>query len=103
MEFRLVSGLGSSQPKSDMGETIYLKIACPTCTGHIEFPAEMRGQIINCPHCSLSMALDLRSGPSETPPPGNLYQRLRALNNVNSPPVPINLPEGFRPQSEGLA
>jgi len=86
-----------------MGEPIYLKIACPTCTGHIEFPAEMRGQIINCPHCSLSMALVLPGGPSEASPPGNLYQRLRALNAVNSKPVPINLPEGFMPQTDGPA
>jgi sarcosine oxidase delta subunit len=36
-----------------------LKIACPSCAGHVEFPAEMRGQIINCPHCDLSVLLEL--------------------------------------------
>jgi hypothetical protein len=41
-----------------------LKIACPNCSGHVEFPAEMQGQIINCPHCSLSMPLELRGGSS---------------------------------------
>lgn len=33
------------------------KIACHACGGHIEFPDTLSGQIINCPHCSLSVAL----------------------------------------------
>jgi hypothetical protein len=50
-----------------------LKIACPSCAGHVEFPAEMRGQIINCPHCGLSVVLELPGAPARplappTPP-----------------------------------
>lgn len=36
-----------------------LKIACPSCGGHIEFPVDMHGQVIPCPHCSLSVALQV--------------------------------------------
>jgi DNA-directed RNA polymerase subunit RPC12/RpoP len=36
-----------------------LKIVCPNCSGHVEFPAEMHGQIINCPHCDLSLLLQV--------------------------------------------
>jgi hypothetical protein len=78
-----------------MGETTYVKIACPSCSEHVEFPLEMRGHIINCPHCTLSMVLELPGAP-QTPPPANLYQRLRALNNLHPKPVAINLPEPFR-------
>jgi DNA-directed RNA polymerase subunit RPC12/RpoP len=74
-----------------MGET-YVKIACPSCSEHVEFPLEMRGHIINCPHCSLSMVLELPGGQPQTPPPANLYQRLRALNNLKPNPVPITPP-----------
>jgi DNA-directed RNA polymerase subunit RPC12/RpoP len=65
-----------------MGETTYVKIACPSCSEHVEFPLEMRGHIVNCPHCSLSLILEL-PGLQPQPPPANLYQRLRALNNLN--------------------
>jgi len=77
-----------------MGETTYVKIGCPSCSEHVEFPLEMRGHIINCPHCSLSMVLELPGAP-QTPPPANLYQRLRALNNLNAKPVEISLPAAF--------
>ena len=73
-----------------MGEVTYVKIACPSCSEHVEFPLEMRGHIINCPHCSLSMVLELPGAP-QTPPPANLYQRLRALNNLEPKPI-INPP-----------
>jgi DNA-directed RNA polymerase subunit RPC12/RpoP len=49
-----------------------LKIACPSCAGHVEFPAEMRGQIIDCPHCGLSVLLELpgtTARPVAPPPP----------------------------------
>jgi hypothetical protein len=80
-----------------MGEPTYVKIACPSCSEHVEFPLEMRGQRVNCPHCTLSLVLDL---PGEPPPPGNLYQRLRALNKQNPQPMAISLPASFLPQSE---
>lgn len=81
-----------------MEETTYLKIECPHCEGHVEFPAEMRGDVISCPHCESSLTLELPEpvkpappAPATTPPvlpQGNLYQRLRALNN----PVPAAAP-----------
>ena len=64
-------------PVSRMNAPQTLKIACPSCAEHVEFPAEMRGQIINCPHCGLSMTLVL---------PGA--------------PPPAGLPEGFTRQPE---
>jgi hypothetical protein len=77
-----------------MGETKYVKIGCPSCSEHVEFPLEMRGHIINCPHCTLSMVLEVPGTP-QGPPGGNLYQRLRALNNLNSKPVDVSLPKAF--------
>jgi len=66
----------------------------------------MRGQIINCPHCTLSLALELASAPaapSPAPalPSGNLYQRLRALNNLSPKANPIELPEAFNQNPAG--
>jgi hypothetical protein len=29
----------------------FLKCNCPHCGGHIEFPAEAKGQTLPCPHC----------------------------------------------------
>lgn len=83
-----------------MGETAFVKIACPSCSEHVEFPLEMRGHIINCPHCSLSMVLELPGAP-QSPPPANLYQRLRALNNLDPKTAVITQPEAFtqNPQS----
>ena len=40
-----------------MRQPVTIKIACPSCDGHIEFPSDMIGQVINCPHCSSSVAL----------------------------------------------
>ena len=78
-----------------MSETTYLKIGCPSCSEHIEFPAEMRGQITNCPHCSLSITLELPG--EQTPAPvGNMYQRLRALNGLK--PKDLEL-EDMKPHS----
>jgi hypothetical protein len=53
----------------------------------------MRGQIINCPHCTLSLVLEVPGMPPQTPPPANLYQRLRALNNLDSKSAAANRPE----------
>jgi hypothetical protein len=84
-----------------MDETTYLKVACPSCSGHIEFPSLMRGQVINCPHCTLSMILELAGAAASAPPPANLYQRLRALNNLPPPARPLGLPAAFLPPPEG--
>jgi len=40
-----------------MNEAATFKIACPNCQGHIEFPKEMHGQTIPCPHCDLTAVL----------------------------------------------
>lgn len=45
-----------------------LKIACPSCGGHISFPVDMHGQVIPCPHCSLSVPLII-PGYTQQPPP----------------------------------
>jgi DNA-directed RNA polymerase subunit RPC12/RpoP len=92
----LVHQSGLPQFEAGVDEITYLKIACPSCTGRVEFPLPMRGQIIACPHCSLSLVLDLPGSPPALPPPANLYQRLRALNNLPPPPVIISLPKAFR-------
>jgi hypothetical protein len=83
-----------------MDNITYLRVACPSCTGHIEFPSQMRGHVINCPHCTLSMTLELAGAPPAVPPPANLYQRLRALNGLPTTPITINLPAAFRQQPE---
>ena len=88
-----------------MSEITYLKIACPSCSNNIEFPKEMRGQVNNCPHCSLSITLELPGEQPQTPPSGNMYQRLRALNGLKPKdlkledlkphPAPGTPPEGY--------
>jgi hypothetical protein len=85
---------GLTQLKVCMGEPTYVKIACTSCSEHVEFPLEMRGHIVSCPHCSLSLVLELPGVP-QSPPPGNLYQRLRALNGLDAKPVVINSPPAF--------
>ncbi len=40
-----------------------IKIACERCGGHIEYPSEMAGQSIQCPHCQHTITL-----PSPPPP-----------------------------------
>ena len=44
--FALIAGL---MPK--MSKTKYLKGACQHCQGHLEFPAELIGTVVPCPHC----------------------------------------------------
>jgi DNA-directed RNA polymerase subunit RPC12/RpoP len=46
-----------------MSETTHLKMACERCGGHIEYPSEMAGQSIQCPHCQHTITL-----PSPPPP-----------------------------------
>jgi hypothetical protein len=46
------------------------------------------------------LILDLPGTPPAAPAAGNLYQRLRALNNLPSKTASIGLPEAFRQQSE---
>jgi ribosomal protein S27E len=48
------------QPVTSKGietEVRFLKISCPSCDGHIEFPAHALGQQISCPHCAKTITL----------------------------------------------
>src|SRR5208282_558215 len=49
-------------------QPVTIKIACPSCNGHIEFASDMIGQVINCPHCSLSVALRIPGSVADVPP-----------------------------------
>ena len=88
--------------ESGVSETIYLKIACPSCSNNIEFPKEMRGQVTNCPHCSLSINLELPQEQPQSPPVGNMYQRLRALKNLKPKELKLEdmKPNGTAPAAQ---
>jgi hypothetical protein len=55
-----------------MTETIYRKTECQHCKGHIEYPSELAGQSVECPHCKRTTLL------STPPPPLPVIQRARA-------------------------
>ena len=46
-----------------MSETKYLKCACVSCAGHIEFPADAIGSTVPCPHCGWQTELTLEAPP----------------------------------------
>jgi GYF domain 2 len=48
---------------SPMRETTYVKTECQQCKGHIEYPSELAGQSVECPHCKQTTTL-----PTSTPP-----------------------------------
>lgn len=35
----------------------YIKISCPDCGGHVEFPEDGIGMTIDCPHCAQPLLL----------------------------------------------
>lgn len=41
-----------------MSEKVLLKLSCPECKGHVKFPEDGIGLMINCPHCSQPMLLE---------------------------------------------
>lgn len=43
----------------------YLKGACQHCASHIEFPAELIGAVVSCPHCQEQTELLLLAPPEE--------------------------------------
>jgi hypothetical protein len=47
-----------------MSDTGYQKISCPICSGHIEFPANVAGTGILCPHCGNPIQLPTKRLPS---------------------------------------
>jgi hypothetical protein len=52
-----------------MSQIVYLKTPCERCSGHIEYPSELTGQSIECPHCQQVTSLPPPLPPSFTPPP----------------------------------
>ena len=59
-----------------MSQSVYLKTACERCSGHIEYPSQLAGQSIECPHCHQMITLP-------PPPPPIPPQR------TPSPPPPL--------------
>src|SRR5215475_4718789 len=49
-----------------MNRTKYLKGACLNCDGHLEFPAEMIGLSVTCPHCGQQTELLLAPPPEQS-------------------------------------
>ena len=37
---------------------IYLKMSCPGCGGHVQFPEEAIGLTVDCPHCNAPFLLE---------------------------------------------
>ena len=52
----------------------HLKTLCSTCGGHVEYPIELAGQTIACPHCHDAMALPALIFPPAAPTPAPLVQ-----------------------------
>ena len=52
-----------------MPPVAYLKTDCEHCSGHIEYPSELAGQSIECPHCQQTTALPSPFTPPPAPPP----------------------------------
>ena len=42
-----------------MNEELVAKCACSQCGNHIEFPIEVAGQFVHCPHCQGATQLNL--------------------------------------------
>jgi hypothetical protein len=51
-----------------MPETIFLKCACESCGGRIEFPADGIGSTVPCPHCGWHTELKLENPVAQTAP-----------------------------------
>ncbi len=52
-----------------MSATAYLKADCDYCSGHIEYPVELGGLSIECPHCRQTTALPVLALPPASVPP----------------------------------
>src|SRR5262245_66337827 len=60
-----------------MPEITYLKTECQHCKGHIEYPSELAGQSVECPHCKRAATL-LSTPPAPLPPPRPVLRPARA-------------------------
>src|ERR1043166_2829830 len=58
-----------------MPEITYLKAECQYCKGHIEYPSELGGQSIECPHCKQMTTLP---PPPFSPPPPAIQRPIKA-------------------------
>lgn len=55
---RTVRLAGARRPAARQGEMAELmKMSCPACGGHVQFPAQKIGQQMSCPHCQVAIAL----------------------------------------------
>jgi DNA-directed RNA polymerase subunit RPC12/RpoP len=82
----------------------HFKIACANCQGHIEFPKELHGQTIDCPHCGLSTVLRVPGfveslpTPAPTAPisldqPPSIAQTPQIQDDTINPAPQLGLPE----------
>jgi hypothetical protein len=65
-----------------MAQIVYLKTACGRCSGHIEYPSQLEGQSIECPHCHQPMPLPPPLPPSFTPPPPPIPRQQAELDKI---------------------
>jgi predicted RNA-binding Zn-ribbon protein involved in translation (DUF1610 family) len=81
-----------------MGDETYSKCACQHCNGRIEFPAEVAGSQVTCPHCGQeTMLTTVPSAKTATPSP-------RAVAKPKSAHAPAPPPEPHaEPTIEELA
>ena len=52
-----------------MSDSDFLKGACGSCQGHLEFPAYALGITTTCPHCGIETKLTVPEAPAPAPPP----------------------------------
>jgi hypothetical protein len=81
-----------------MSDTDYLKCACASCQGHLEFPAYALGITTTCPHCGIETKLVAvaDTAPLRTPPPAIVVEPPTPAATVLSPVDPA--PTGARPK-----
>lgn len=56
--------------------TGFVKCACTHCKGRIEFPVEMNGTTVECPHCNEKTTLGLPAPPAAPDKPRRLRKRV---------------------------
>jgi Zn-dependent protease with chaperone function len=69
----------------------FVRVGCQHCGNHIEFPAELLGSSINCPHCNGSTTL---AGESTVPSIGPAPSYAYGLEGIQILPVPV--PHSYR-------
>src|SRR5262249_54627651 len=58
-------------------KTTYLKTECQHCKDHTEYPSELAGQSVECPHCKQMTTLLPSAPPPPIPPPLAVIHRAR--------------------------